>query len=439
MFQDLGYRPTAPQQKLHFSPARERAASGGERSGKSFMGAKEVVGECFLGDLYWIVGPNYELARPEFSYVKDDLEKMGAIAKGGLSFPKEGPCSITTLWGTQIVTKSSVDAERLGAVPPDGILMTEAAQHSRDAFDRLRARTAQKRAWLLLTGTLERATRWYAELIQVWLNPENVDGALAVILPTSSNYHIFPGGVEDPELIRQRARLGDEVFMERFGGVPVPPGGLVFREVVRDLPHYFQDGTDYVPGLPVDVAIDPGWDNPYAILQIQEVPQRDKPGEPPLIWVFDELYARYTSTRDMQKILKKLAYFATIRGGAIDVSARQHKDSDKTTLAQWQYPSEEEGFSWPGLPIISRYVNIQAGIDRFRTLLYRMRFSPRCAGLYNEFFHYKYHQTEDKRWDVKPVDAHNHSIKALIYWCANKYGLVTPSSTEEFVDFRMGG
>lgn len=438
VFQSLRYIPTSPQLSIHFNPARERALTGGERSGKSFTGAKEVVGEAMLGDLYWVVGPDYEQARPEFGYIVDDLRRLGAIAKtaGGveeLSFPREGPLAVTTVWGAQIVTKSAKEPERLGAWPPNGILICEAAKIPFESFIRLRARTAEKRGWLLLTGTLEQAHRWYPSIVGLWEMPDNADGAFAVVMPTASNIHIFPGGEVDPELLRQRRVLGEEVFQERFEGKPVPQRGLVLPEMVRDLGKYFQDGVECLPELPVYLAIDPGWDNPYSILAIQETGNQ--------IRVFDEIYLTLKTTREIQKRLMERPWFdaGRIGYGAIDVSAKAHKDADRTTLMQWISPFKDETMEWPGLDMVSNYVHVEAGIARMKSLLSYLLVSSKCGGFVNEVHRYRRpKEREGGRWDVKPIDSNNHSIKALIYWMVAKYGLVQAPTQSSWQPFSVG-
>jgi len=105
IWERLGYEPSAEQRLAHLHPARLKLVAGGERAGKSFSAAMELINRCDVPDsLFWIVGPSYELARPEFAYIASALAEIGAIA-GKPSWPAKGACSLRTRWGAEIVTK----------------------------------------------------------------------------------------------------------------------------------------------------------------------------------------------------------------------------------------------------------------------------------------------------------------------------------------------
>jgi hypothetical protein len=107
---------------------------------------------------------------------------------------------------------------------------------------------------------------------------------------------------------------------------------------------------------------------------------------------------------------------------------------------QWVSPFGDGTFSWPGLNMVSNYIHIEAGIARMRSLLPKLRISPRCGGFVDEVSRYRRpKETERSNWDVKPIDSHNHSIKAFIYWAIAKYGLVTVSGDKSpWRDFSVG-
>ena len=100
--------------------------------------------------LIWIVGGIYEMAKPEFNYAFEDLKKLGLVDKSYLprlgSLEAHGP-------GYRMVTKSSDDVLRIAAEAPDFVLMCEAAQQTLETFLRLRGRVAEKRGYLIASGT----------------------------------------------------------------------------------------------------------------------------------------------------------------------------------------------------------------------------------------------------------------------------------------------
>ena len=40
----------------------------------------ELFGRLWEGRLYWLVGPDYDLCRPEFEYILDACRRIGAVA-----------------------------------------------------------------------------------------------------------------------------------------------------------------------------------------------------------------------------------------------------------------------------------------------------------------------------------------------------------------------
>lgn len=132
-----------------------KLVAGGERAGKSRLSAVEpvlyILEHADRPDkLIWIVGGIYEMAKPEFNYAFEDLKKLGLVDKSYLprlgSLEAHGP-------GYRMVTKSSDDVLRIAAEAPDFVLMCEAAQQTLETFLRLRGRVAEKRGYLIASGT----------------------------------------------------------------------------------------------------------------------------------------------------------------------------------------------------------------------------------------------------------------------------------------------
>lgn len=235
-------------------------AAGGERAGKSRSAAMELVWRLRLGGLFWIVGPDYEQCRPEFSYVLDLLTAVGDVRR--VSFPVEGSCRLVTRTGAEVVTKSAINPVKLAGEAPDGILLCEAAQCSPEVYLRLRGRVAEKRGWLWLSGTFEGSRGWYAEKFNDW-QMDNLEGGRSFSLPSWSNTALYPGGQGDPEMLALQAIFPEDLFVERFGGKPCPPASLVFREF--DLAAHVRP-CRYEPAQRVEIAIDPGYAGAYAAL-----------------------------------------------------------------------------------------------------------------------------------------------------------------------------
>src|SRR3990167_2596560 len=81
--------------------------SGGERSGKSRLGAAHLFATHWFGKTYWIVGERYDDTKSEFEFIRDAAIATGQLAKNGLSEPQNGPCHLVFKSGAEVWTKSS--------------------------------------------------------------------------------------------------------------------------------------------------------------------------------------------------------------------------------------------------------------------------------------------------------------------------------------------
>lgn len=407
------YRPTVGQWPIHKSPARFKLIAGGERAGKSRTAASYALPRIPDTTLLWIVAKDYNLARPEFQYLFDDLNPLGFIRKSSMPQGPHSPWVMTLVTGTEIRTITAADEVKLAARAPDGIIMAEAAQQSYEIYLRLRRRTAEKRGWLLLEGTFESSEDWYAELWEKWLNG-GPTGEQSFSLPSWSNNWKFPGGRNDPELLQQLLVMGEEAFNERFGGVPTPPRNLVHPEFS------FERNVGYVQfdrEKPVELAIDPGYNGAYAVIALQWYGG--------VVHVIDEVYERRKDARSVIKICKSRPWWGSINrenGGVIDTAANQHQGMESHVEIWAKYA---------GISLASVYVPIEDGIERVRSfirdpdtgnpkLLYDAEKTPNAQAEYRK---YKYPvDKEGKKQGEKPIDRDNHAVKALAYWLVARFG-----------------
>ena len=409
LWERVGYRPSPAQLAAHDCPARIRLIAGGERAGKSHSAAMELFGRLLQGRLFWIVGPEYDLCRPEFEYVLAACRRIGAVAT--VREPATARAELITRTGARIVTRSAREPERLAGEAPDGILACEAAQLPAAAFLRLRARVAERRGWLWLSGTFESARGWYADKFRAWQLTQPSESR-AFSIPTWENLALYPGGRKDPEIADLEAMFPPDLFMERFGGVPCPPSTLVFREFD---PRLHVSAAAAASGSPVELAIDPGYAGAYAVLAIE---QRGSD-----IAVIDEVYLRRTVAGDVIAACRQRPWWPRVRGGVIDVAGNQHHAA----------PSQVE--VWASLAHVrlrSHRVLLRDGIDRLRTFLRdpvsgspRLAIAPQCRWLVREFGLYRYHDDSDlKSVSEDPIDRDNHALKALSYWLYDRFGPV---------------
>jgi len=426
IFDQLGYVPTSEQWAIHLDGHRIRIVAGGERAGKSRLSSMDLIARMFGADLLWLVAQDYERTRAEFNYIIEALVKL----KIGFTASKQiDPGEINTEIGTRIITKSAKDPRKLAMEAPNGILGCEGSQLDYETFLRLRGRLAEKRGWMLLSGTFESSLGWYVDLFMKGQTPD--DELKSFSLPTWTNLAIFPGGRTDPEILNLEAQFSKEWFDERFGGKPTPPRGLVFPEFHMDIHVTDEDITKFDPGKEVYLWIDAGYATAYAVLVAQK---RDDE----TVAIIDEVYERGFVTEDIITICKKKPWWNQVIGGAIDVAAKQHQAMSSPV---------EEWLKKGGLRLRSKKIRIQDSTEKVKTALKvnpltnrpGIYIHPKCRGLISEMGGcqnpldgttklYKWHQ--DREGNIIgeiPEDRNNHACKALAYGLIDMFGFAPRS------------
>lgn len=419
-----GYEPSPEQLAAHLAPHRFKIVAGGERAGKSYWTAMELL--CWLtvtgeGGLFWIVGPTYDLARAEFLHLLPAAQRCDLVLPGSVSMPRSGSCQFRTRLGARVVTRTSQDPESIASEAPDGEAMVEAAQHPYEVYLRLRGRLAEKRGPLIASGTFEGSLGWYPEEWQRG-QADNADDMRSFSLPTWSNLAIFPGGRDDPEIKALEAAYPPDLFQERFGAVPCPPATLVFKEF-QHTTHVRRiafgppeaDAISLPMSAPVQVWIDPGWAGAYAVLAVCL--------HGGCVYVFDEVYARGRTAQDIIAECKQREWWPRVRGGVIDIAGRQHQGME-SHVEIWGRLA--------GVRLVSQPVPIPDGILRHRTFLRdpasgqpRIFYDPRCKGTIREYGLWRYHEVvEGRPVSELPIDADNHGLKAVNYGLVANFGFV---------------
>lgn len=421
LYDRVGFTPTAAQEIILRSPYRFNLVAGGEQAGKSLIAAKYLLARFLQTEgkgLYWLVAADYERTRAEFTYLAEDFQQLGILKEIS---KRVDPGHITLVDGTSIETKSAKDPRTLAMRAPDGILGCEASQLDMDTFFRLRARCAPKRGWMFLAGTFEGSLGWYPQMFTAWVSGADAE-ARAYSLPSYTNTHLYPGGAQDPEILRLQAASSDDFFMERIEGKPSPPKGLVFTEFRPDM-HVSE--VVYQPGEPVHLWMDPGYAGAYAVEVVQVREEQ--------ICVIDEIYEQGLVTGDIIDVARSREWWPDVKFGVIDIAGTQHQAMAAPT---------EVWLGETGLYLSSQKIKINEGTERLKGWLKidarthgpRIVFSPKCKGVLSEFGAVASPidgQTRAYRWKVDrdgnivgdiPEDKNNHGIKALIYGLVDRFG-----------------
>lgn len=419
----IGWKPTGPQQlALVDTPHKRTLGSGGEQSGKSEGAGQFGYERTFEFDhpiVGWLCGETYRDSWKVFDYMVSKFAKLGVLkdfSKGS----RDRTRTIELVDGSIWRTLSIGDTEGIGQEAPDIIIVDEAGRNSLEGYHKLRIRQAASGGLLLMIGTMERSQPWYHDLFREW-QTEGADG-LSLSLDSRQNPYRYQGA--DGEELRQLEKaLPPEIIAERLQGIPRDPQGLIFGGYFKSDFHVRLD--DYIPGLPVSLAVDPGYSYSVHAVQAIQVPT-DQP-----IRVIDGIYLR-APTRQMIRIAKQKPWWKDVTDGVIDFAGTVQ--SEKRPVDVWR----EEA----GLHLIARKVFIMDGIDRFKELLMpdpwtggpQITMHPRNTGLLSELGMVHNPLTgkfEPYRWKTSkhdtlmgrtPEDRNNHAIKAIIYWMVAKYG-----------------
>ena len=393
--------------------------------GKSFipthnskLSANDLTAQMFFGKLYWLVAADYERTKAEYNYICENLDRL----KIEYNATKHvDPGQIDVEGDITIVTKSAKDPRRLAYEAPDGILGCEASQLDYETYLRLRGRLLEKRGWLLLSGTFESSLGWYVEAFERG-KAQNSEDMVSFSLPTWSNIHIFPQGRDDPQIKKLEDSMPREWFMERFGGVPTPPRGLVFNDFRT---HIHVGDYKFDPTELCYLFVDPGYASAYSVLVAQ------KNGDD--LNIVDEIYEKGLITSDIIKICKQKPWWNRVVGGAIDIAATQHQAMAAPT---------EVWLREAGISLRHRKIRIQDGIEAVKRMLVvspktnsaLLHIDSGIRGLISEFGgcpNPLNGQTMVYQWRVDnsgnvigdtPDDKNNHSSKALAYGIVDLYG-----------------
>ena len=420
LYDKVGFTPTPEQDRILSTDKRFVLVAGGEQAGKSYVASKFLFSRCFSdgpGGLYWLVAADYERTRAEFEYLAEDFAQLGVVAEVS---KRIDPGRIVLSDGTRIETKSAKDPRTLAMRAPNGILACAASQLDLETFYRMRGRVAPKRGWLFLSGTHEGSLGWYPQMQISW--ERGLEEEISFNLPSYSNFHLYPGGKNDPEIIKLKRDSSDTFFMERIEGIPSPPRGIVFPEFRPDI--HVQPIT-YVPGEPVSIWMDPGYAGAYALCVIQEINGQ--------FCMIDEIYEQGLITSEIIQLAQSKPWWPDVHDGVIDIAGLQH---------QAMAAPAEVWLEETGLYLSYNTVRINDGTERLKGFLKpdplthvpKLVIAPHCTGVLSEFGAAPNPfdgQTHAYRWKTDrdgsilgdtPEDKYNHAVKALIYGIVEKYG-----------------
>jgi hypothetical protein len=219
--------------------------------------------------MYWIVGPTYDLGEKEFRQVWDDMiikMRMGRDKRIKRAYnKKQGNMWIQFPWNTRLEVRSADHPENLVGEALDWVIMSEAAKHKSETWERfIRPALADKRGGADFATTPE-GFNW---LHDEWMRGNNPDfpDYESWSFPSWANTAVYPGGREDSEIKLLEQTTMPEWFMQEIGADFASFVGKIFPEWDE---HSMVRNVLYDDTLPNYIAFDWGYTNPLAAVEFQ--------------------------------------------------------------------------------------------------------------------------------------------------------------------------
>lgn len=297
-FGSVGYSPHREQLLFHNSKARFRVPVCGRRFGKSKMAGSDMQPKLLLPKkMYWIVGPTYDLGEKEFRVIWDDMIvklQMGKdkrIKKGYNK--KQGVMFIEFPWQTRLEVRSADHPENLVGEALDGVIMSEAAKHKKETWERfIRPALSDKRGFADFPTTPE-GFNWLHDLWQLGKN-DKFPNYESWKFPSWANYVVYPGGYDDPEIQELIATTTPEYFAQEYGADFASFVGKILPEWDENV---HVKNHEFRPDWPNYITFDFGYTNPLAAVEFQISPNDE-------IYIWREHYRSFTTVPEHIRILK---------------------------------------------------------------------------------------------------------------------------------------
>lgn len=400
--------------------------AGAERGGKSAWTGREVLARLPWCRQVAIAAQEYDEGRAEMTYIINGLQVLGGLERK--STPQAGKWRAMAKGGIEVETISlhegPEELTRTGK-PFDVVALVEAGGIRYDAFLAARARVAEMRGVVLLSGTLRDNVGWYAGLYLSFEGPNVFDGE-RYSFPAWLNKSIFPGGREDPEIKRLERILPKDEFARRVAAEVLPSPARVYPEF--SFPVHVKE-VSFDPGAEVGLAVDAGYyPSHYAVLALQVAVVDGME----VVRQVDEVWEHHLTHYEIISLCRQRAWWENVTRAVGGHETRQHQAAESTQEV-WEALVGQEA----GDPERFRFEVFDAGrildgVVRVKTFLKdpatdraRIEIDAGCVGTLEEFG--KYSRKVDSRGNVvseDPEDRNNDAMDCWRNWLVERYGLV---------------
>lgn len=284
----IGYDPHKGQRAVIASPARFKVVCCGRRWGKSAFAGHELtyhmLNPADAGNVYWIVGPTYDLGEREFRVLHDDIMRTPYRDTCHITYNKQQGNMVIRRkdWGTTVEVKSAERPRGLQGEGLSGVVMAEAAEHNVEIWEQyVRPALADKRGWAIFPST-PKGFNYFCDFYNDGTDPNEPEWD-SWRFPSWTNERVF-SGPDDPEIESMRRRMSKMKFQQEICAEFTTFEGRVYSEFrqdvhvrqIRYMPHfknYWTFDFGYTnPTVCLDVMVDPD-DNIYVWREYYE-PQR---------------------------------------------------------------------------------------------------------------------------------------------------------------------
>ncbi|MET0462871.1 MAG: hypothetical protein ABW007_06945 [Chitinophagaceae bacterium] len=217
----------------------------------------------------WVVGPTYDLAEKEFRVIWDDMiVKLGFGREPKVKKAynkKQGNMYIEFPWNTRLEARSADRPDTLVGESLDHVILSEAAKHNRETWDRyIQPALSDKRGGADF-GTTPEGMNWLYDMWQYGQNPDYREFE-SWRYPSWENLITYPDGREDSEIKLLERTMPREWFLQEIAAEFTSFMGKIYGEWDEQV-HVKKVPFD--PKLPNYVCFDWGFVNPMAAVEFQ--------------------------------------------------------------------------------------------------------------------------------------------------------------------------
>jgi hypothetical protein len=424
-FRKIGYEPHPKQALFHDSTARFRLPNCGRRFGKSHMAARDLEPRLFQKDrVYWIVAPSYDLGEKEFRVIWNDLivgQRLGQEKSIKKAYQKkQGNMYIEFPWNTRLEVRSADHPELLVGEALDHVIMSEAAKHREDTWEKyIRPALADKRGSADFPTTPE-GHNWLYRLWMVGQDPK-VTEYESWRFPSWENRFVYPLGELDPEIQLLRRTMSPENFEQEIAADFSSFAGKIYPE--WDVARHVQN-VPFDPMLPNYLAIDWGYTNPAAWIEFQITPD-DR------VHVWREHYAAYMTLSEHIHFMKtrEQPYGYHLDGAFADAADPSSVEAVSVGLVGcWAFPEAKTNWR-EGIDLVRSFMDDREtgrSLDEFGTPELQPAFVVdfTCVNVIDEFNNYRApNATRGRNVPEVGQKAKDHAMDAIRYGLMHKFKL----------------